>query len=247
VYEYVQERRFGLIVVDTPPAKHALDFLEVPERLVKVFDSGTVQFLFKPTRLLRFAGGKATSIVARWTSQEYLEAVADFFVQFDQMFLDMEKRVRGMRAILTDPSQTGIVIVATPEPASLAVAQAFHRELTGRMSMPVDAVVVNRVLADPPRDTGIVGQDMESLLEGAVRRSLPGARGAEAEVARGLVRGSELYRGLAAMQQELLKDFRQHVPCEIVQVPALPRAVASLEGLEAIRASMFGPPPQPRA
>lgn len=239
--EYLQAKRYDLIVVDTPPSKHALDFLEVPERLTKVFDSGAVQFLFKPSRLLRLAGGRATAMLARWTSQQYLEDVAEFFLQFDQMFLDMEGRVRGMRTILTDPSQTGIAIVAAPEPASLLMARAFHRELTERLRMPVDAVVVNRVLPDPPRDPGIPAAELERLLGEALARhpALP-ARLAP-ELAHGLVLAGEAYRAMAQVQQQALTHLATDLDCEVLQVPALPEAVSSLEGLERLRAAMFGP------
>jgi anion-transporting ArsA/GET3 family ATPase len=241
LYELMAARSYDLIVVDTPPSKHALDFLEVPERLVRVFDSGAVQWLFKPTRLLRAAGGKAAGMLAHWTSQQYLEDVADFFVQFDRMFLDMEQRVRAMRGILTDPAQTGIAIVCVPEPASLRVAAAFHRELTERLRMPVDAIVVNRVLAEPPRDPGMPAEELERLLREALLATQAAPAKLAPELAEALVRGSEWYRAMAAMQQEHVQRLAQGVDCPVVQVPALPESVSSLEGLERLRASMFGP------
>jgi anion-transporting ArsA/GET3 family ATPase len=241
LYETLQEGRHGCVVVDTPPSKHALDFLEVPERLVKVFDSGAVQFLFKPSRLLRVAGGRAAGMLARWTSQQYLEDVADFMLQFDRMFLDMEGRVRGMRSILTDPSQTGIAIVAAPEPSSLVMARAFHRELTERLRMPVDAIVVNRVLPDPPRAHGMAPQELEALLAEGLAKvpSVPAAL--VGEVAKGLALGAERYRGVAEAQQRAIHGLAEDVGCDVVQVPAQPESVSSLDGLERLRAAMFGP------
>jgi anion-transporting ArsA/GET3 family ATPase len=240
LYEVLQEGRYDLIVVDTPPSKHALDFLEVPERLVRVYESGAVQWLVKPTRLLRLAGGKATHVMARWTSQRYLEDVAEFFVNFDRMFLDMEKRVRAMRAILTDPGQTGVAIVAAPEPGSLATARAFHRELTERLRMPVDAVVVNRVLDKPPRDTGLAPAELERVLAEALPRAQGLDSAAAREAAGALVRGAEAYRSLAKLQRAAVQRFLADLDCEVVQVPALPRSVSSMEGLERLRALMFG-------
>jgi anion-transporting ArsA/GET3 family ATPase len=240
LYEYLQGGRYELIVVDTPPSSHALDFLEVPERLTRVFDSGAVQWLFKPSRLLRLAGGRAAHFMARWTSQQYLEDVAAFFLHFDRMFLEMEQRVRAMRSILTDPSQTGIAIVAAPEPASLLVAAQFHRALTERLNLPVDAVIVNRVLALPPRDPGMPEAELAALLaEGllacpAVPSTMAG------ELARGIAHGAEQYRFLATAQEEAIAAFTEQVACDVLQVPALPQSVASLEGLERLRAAMFG-------
>lgn len=241
LYEYLQEGRYGAIVVDTPPSKHALDFLEVPERLVRVFDSGAVQWLFKPSRLLRLAGGRAAATLAHWTSRQYLEDVAQFFLEFDRMFLDMEQRVRAMRGILTDASQTGIAIVAAPEAPSLALARVFHQELTQRLRMPVDAVIVNRVLADPPRDPGIPAEELQRMLAKALRDTGQAPRALATELGEGLVRGSELYRSMAAMQQALLEGLAEELDCEVLQVPALPESASSLESLEKLRASLFGP------
>lgn len=240
LFEYLQAGAYECIVVDTPPAAHALDFLEVPERLVRVFDSGAVQWLFKPSRVLRLAGGKAAHFLARWTSQQYLEDMATFFLQFDRMFLEMEERVRGMRAILTDPAQTGIAIVAAPEAPSLATAEVFYRELTERLRMPVDAVVVNRVLAKPPSATGLRVDELEELLRTGLR-SAPGVAASEVEeLAHAIAVGAERYRVLAMTQQEAIARFAKALDCEVVQVPALAESVSSLEGLEGLRAAMFG-------
>jgi len=241
VYEYLQASRFELIVVDTPPSKHAIDFLEVPERLVRVYESGAVQWLVKPTRVLRLAGGKATAFLGRWTSQQYLEDVAEFFVSFDRMFLDMEQRVRTMRGILTDPAQTGIVLVAAPEPPSLLMARAFHREITERLRMPVDAIVVNRVLERPPREPGVEPAEFRRLLAEASMRGLGLPRADADDLAQGVERGSRMYRTLASEQQEGIARLAADLDCEVVQVPALPESISSLQGLERLRTSMFGP------
>lgn len=241
LYEYLQARSYELLVVDTPPSKHALDFLEVPERLVRVFDTGAVQFLFKPSRLLRVAGGRVTAMLARWTSQQYLEDVIEFTLQFDRMFLDMEGRVRGMRNILTDPSQTGIAIVAAPEPASLLMARTFHRELTERLRLPVDAIIVNRVLPDPPRDPGMSPDELRALFAAALAKHPDVPPALAPEVAMALVRGAEQYRAAAALQQRAIAGLASDVGCEVLQVPALPESVSSLEGLERLRGAMFGP------
>ncbi|MCA1813804.1 MAG: PhoH family protein [Halobacteriales archaeon] len=240
LYELLQQQRYELVVVDTPPSKHALDFLEVPERLVKVFDSGAVSWLFKPTRLLRLAGGRATALLARWTSQRYIEDVADFFTQFDRMFLDMEQRVRAMRGILTDPAQTAIAIVALPEPASMLAARTFHRELTERLRMPVDAIVVNRVLTNPPPQRGVSDEELARLLAKALEHSGTVPRAHVEPLSQGVVRGASLYRAMAQHQQEAIRALASEVACEVVQVPALPESVSSLAGLEKLRAAMFG-------
>jgi anion-transporting ArsA/GET3 family ATPase len=240
LYEYLEAQRYDLVVVDTPPSAHALDFLEVPERLVKVFDSGAVQWLFKPSRVLRLAGGRVAHFMARWTSQQYLDDVATFFLHFDAMFHDMEQRVRAMRAILTDPAETGIVVVAAPHPHAMRLAARFYDDLTGRLRLPVDAIVINGVLADPPRDTGLEEAELAALFQrGLVAAKVAPARQAP-ELARALARGGALYREMASAQQAAMAELVGRAQVEVVQVPLLPESVSSLEGLERVRAGMFG-------
>jgi anion-transporting ArsA/GET3 family ATPase len=240
LYEYLEARSYDLIVVDTPPSAHALDFLEVPERLVKVFDSGAVQWLFKPSRVLRLAGGRVAHFMARWTSQAYLDDVATFFLHFDSMFHDMEQRVRAMRAILTDPTQTGIVIVTAPHAHALRLAARFHEDLTVRLQLPVEGVVINGMLPDPPRSTGLGEEELAALFQRGLAAAAAAPKAQAPELARALARGGALYRELAEAQQAAIADFAKRVPAPAVQVPLLPESISSLEGLERVRAGMFG-------
>lgn len=241
LYEYLQDGAYGIVVLDTPPGRHALDLLEVPARLVRVFESGAVRWLVRPSRVLRLAGGRAAGLLARWASQEYLEDAADFLGGFDTMFEELEGRARTMRAILGDASQTGIAVVAAPEPASLLAARALHREITERLRMPVDALVVNRVLGPPPRATGLAEGELGALLAAVLRKSPGVPAGLADELARGVAAGAERYRATVAAQEEAIGAFTRDLGCEVLEAPALPEPVGSLEALERLRASLFGP------
>ncbi len=144
LHDLLQDSDYEVIIVDTPPSKHAVDFLNVNKRLLRVFESGLVKFLFKPTRLLRVGGGYMANMLSRWTSREYLEEISEFMMTFDEMFLDMESRVRTMNAIFADPSRTSLNLVTGTEVEHVSMTRVLHEEITRDVGLPVAACVVNR-------------------------------------------------------------------------------------------------------
>ena len=108
LHDLMADGKYDLIVVDTPPSAHAIEFLRVNKRLIRVYESGVVKYLFRPTRFLRLGGGYMAQMLSRWTSNEYVEEFGEFMTTFDQMFADMEQRVRAIDAVLTDPARTSL-------------------------------------------------------------------------------------------------------------------------------------------
>jgi anion-transporting ArsA/GET3 family ATPase len=100
VFELSQSRDFDLIVVDTPPSQHALDFLEAPRRLVEFLDSRVVQILLHPAfaagrfgvRLFQRAA-RVLHLIERVSGVSFLEDISEFLLAFEGM-----SRVRGARA-----------------------------------------------------------------------------------------------------------------------------------------------------
>ncbi|HVL87837.1 MAG TPA: ArsA-related P-loop ATPase [Candidatus Thermoplasmatota archaeon] len=146
LYEHVESGDFETIVVDTPPSRHAVDFLDVPSRLLRVFETGAVRWVLRPGGFL--AGG-AASLLATATSGEYARDLAGFFAAFGRMFEELEARARRMQTLLGDPASTATILVAAPEAAAVRSAAALATRLAERGAPPA-AVIVNRVL--PPID-----------------------------------------------------------------------------------------------
>lgn len=238
LYELLHdEGDWEVIIVDTPPSKHAVDFLDVNRRLIRVFDSGVVKWVFKPTRILRLGGGYVARALARWTSTEYLEEVADFVVTFDDMFLDMEDRVRTMQGILTDQSRTGINLVTSAEEESVPVSLGLRDEVVENLGLHVDAAVVNRVL---PMLRGLTPRTDTD----AARKALE-AHGVSREAASAFVDDAELALTFYATQAQdharNMGEIREALDADdLLTVPALGESVHDMEALERVRAELFG-------
>ena len=155
-------RRFDLVVVDTPPTHHALDFLDAPTRLTRFLDNRVFRVLVLPTRAYLRAVGLATQAFLRTVSKVVgAEVVADavaFFGAFEGMEEGFRRRAQAVAALLADPA-TAFVLVAAPRRE--AVDEAVH--FAGRLAeagLGVDAVVANRLHprfdapAPPPAPTG---------------------------------------------------------------------------------------------
>ncbi|MGH7338695.1 MAG: ArsA family ATPase, partial [Myxococcota bacterium] len=206
LHEYYTRGDYDLIVVDTPPARHALDFLTVNTRLLGVFASGLTQFLFKPGRLFSVAGGRVAKALSRWTSREYLETLSEFMIHFEDMFYEMEGRVRTMDALIRDGQRTSLALVAVPEAGSVAEALSLA-DGVAELGLGITFGVANRTylpIEGQGRGEG-QGQDVERVL-------------------------LDHYARLARMHAEGVQHLRERVP-NVVVVPALTR-VAGIEGVE---------------
>ena len=155
--ELSADPQWDLVVLDTPPTRHALDFLEAPDRLMDFLDTSVLRWFLKPY----FAAGRLTLKVAtrtgalavrladRFLGLEFLQDLSEFFLAFESMYDGFKERATRVHALLREPA-SGFVLVAAPAPLALEEALYFHRRLTEK-EMPFLAFVVNRVHPDPGR------------------------------------------------------------------------------------------------
>lgn len=162
LHEFHVRHDYDLIVVDTPPAQHAIDFLTVNRRLKRVFESGFTKIAFEPSKLFSAAGGRIAKYLSKWTSQDYLEAFSEFMLQFEEMFYDMEDRVDRMERLLGDESRTGLGLVSMPDEGSVSEAIALH-ERVGEIGMSTNFSIANRVY--PPLEGVESTGDERALLD----------------------------------------------------------------------------------
>ena len=241
LHDLVMDGQYDLIVVDTPPSAHAIEFLRVNKKLIRVYDSGVVKFLFRPTRFLRLGGGAMAKVLARWTTSEYVDEFAEFMSTFDQMFADMERRVRTIDAVITDPARTALNIVTTAEEESVPGTTRFYRDVTEGLGLPISTCIVNRFY---PR---LGGMEVTKMLEdpeywAGARRRLAEATGASADAfLRDAVRAAEFYSTLAQDHEMYAQRLRQSVAAPFRIVPAQSESVHDLEGLDKVRAALFAP------
>lgn len=147
LHELHEEGGYDLIVVDTPPTRHALDFLDAPARLTRLLDNRVFRFLMVPTRTYLRIAGVAVQAFLRTISKVVGTAVIDDVVAFFRAFEGMEQGFRERAAsvgeLLAEPS-TAFVLVTSPRRDAVQEAVFFAARLEAS-DLSVAALVVNRV------------------------------------------------------------------------------------------------------
>jgi anion-transporting ArsA/GET3 family ATPase len=138
--------RYDLIIVDTPPTRNAIDFLEAPERMADFFSSRLLRWLITPyrSRLVNAASRPFYSIADRILGSQFLEDIAEFFILFQTMYDGFVERARAVTRTLED-RRTTFVVVSTLEEAPVREAEFFIEALHDR-EFHLGALVLNKVL-----------------------------------------------------------------------------------------------------
>ena len=178
LWQLRMHRDYRLIVLDTPPAGHAKDFLDAPNRVLDFLDNDAAKWLLTPAltagkfglHLFGSGSGYIAKTLAKLTGAETLEHLAEFMLAMSSMNESFRQRARQVRALLAS-QETAFVLVTTPQLERLQEAVEFHTELL-QNHMNVAAVIVNRVTAAPlPRDWSDASQ-LQSPLREKVQRTL---------------------------------------------------------------------------
>ncbi len=147
LHELHEEGGYDLIVVDTPPTRHALDFLDAPQRLMRLLDNHIFRLLMMPTRAYLRVASVAVQVFLRTISKvvgtEVVEDVVAFFRAFEGMERGFRERAERVIELLADDG-TRFVLVTTPRRDAVEEAEFFARRLA-ESGLDVDALVVNRV------------------------------------------------------------------------------------------------------
>jgi len=147
LYELYEETDFDLIVVDTPPTRNALDFLDAPQRLTNFLDHRLYRILMAPTRGMMKAVNVATQAFLRTVSKvvggDVIDDAIAFFTAFEGMEEGFQRRAKRVAELLT-ADETGFVLVASPRRDTVHEADFFARKLR-EGGLDVEALVVNRM------------------------------------------------------------------------------------------------------
>ncbi len=146
LYELHASGRYDLVIVDTPPSRHALDILDAPARMSEFFGSRLLRWLTVPVRnrVLSVASRPFYQVADRILGSSFLADIADFFVLLQSMEHGFVRRAREVERLLHDHRCT-FVVVSTLEAASLSESHAFAAALRERQ-LHLGAFVANRVL-----------------------------------------------------------------------------------------------------
>ncbi|MFW5968111.1 MAG: ArsA family ATPase, partial [Persicimonas sp.] len=248
--ELHSEGDYDLIVLDTPPTTHALDFLEAPSRLAEAVENKALQWLYKPNLLTGKSGlglfSAGTSYVvkalSKFTGTAFLDELSVFLRHFSTMFEGLGERANKARDLLMSDRCTFVVVTAA-DPLQIDESVYFFEQL-GSQQLAVGGFVVNRVHpdwvpeAELKRPAVALANDLAALdvdepaLDANERRRL----------AERLRENAAEFHTLAAKDAASLRRLAEVVPEAIamVRVPFFAQDVHSLEGLERVRQSMFG-------
>jgi anion-transporting ArsA/GET3 family ATPase len=248
LYELHEEGGYDLIVVDTPPTRHALDFLDAPKRLTRLLDNRIFRLLMMPTRAyLRVVGAGVQAFlrtVSRVVGTEVIDDVVAFFRAFEGMEEGFRDRANQVLALLADPSSS-FVLVTSPRRDAVEEATFFAERLS-ESDIPVEGLVVNRV---HPSFGDERVEGLRARAETLTRQHEAASSGAEGDGAVPAGRLSTLYANLADFRQVAERE-RHHVAgvkaragrAPVAYVPFLSRDVYDFDALAEVGRHLFTAP-----
>jgi anion-transporting ArsA/GET3 family ATPase len=229
LYELDQDGQFDVLVLDTPPSRNALDFLDAPDRLTGFFQGRAVRMFLRPAGIGGKVFGAGTGVVfgllRRVTGVDLLEDLSVFFRALGGMIGDFTERASRVKALLSDP-ETTFLLVTSPERDPVEETIFFHGRLR-EQGLPFGGLIVNRVRSDANPDDGELTPELaEELGENLAGR----VRTAAAELTMLAKRDAVNTRRLRRTLGDPL------VAC----VPQLAEDVHDLEGLAHVSEHLFG-------
>jgi anion-transporting ArsA/GET3 family ATPase len=154
LYELHQAGEYDTLIIDTPPSRNALDFLEAPNRLTDFVGAKMLSWLSGPTlfgmRAVNLAAAPFLRMADRLLGADVLSEVAEFVGDLQKIYGGVQQRARDVYSLLRSP-QVGFVVVTTLEPVPFGEAEYFASRLR-QYRMPLRGVVANRTLPDSLRD-----------------------------------------------------------------------------------------------
>ena len=151
LYELTTEDKYDLIVIDTPPTTHAIDFLEAPQKMIDAIGHSMIHLLLKPALLAGKSGLKffekgsqmILKIFDRITGFAFLQDISEMLISFQELLGGFQGRAEEIKKILTQ-DETGFVLVSACEEKSVREAQFFSEKLT-ELNLPLAGIILNRI------------------------------------------------------------------------------------------------------
>lgn len=234
LYEIHTSGRYDLIVVDTPPTRNAIDFLDAPERMAEFFSSRLLRWLTAPAknRVLSMASKPFYKVADSILGSQFLEDIAEFFGLFQTMAPGFVERADAVTRTLSD-RRTTFIVVSTLEAAPVREAEFFITELEAR-KLHLGAVVLNKVLPAYLRRTATTGVARRLVHDAdGVAATVGGGVGDPEDVAAVLREVGESflnYQVVANREQEQRTELAR-TPDVVATVPYFDHDIADIAGL----------------
>jgi anion-transporting ArsA/GET3 family ATPase len=232
LFELHTEGRFDLLVLDTPPTRNALDFLDAPRRLTQFIEGRSLRVFMKPTGLAARVAGRgasvALSVFKRIVGFDLLADLAEFFNAFSGMVDGFQARAKRVNNLLADP-HTCFLVVCGPQGEPINEAVYFHRKLV-EAELPFGGVIVNKVHYPAERLRGD-GGDLRAALNDRLD---------EDDLAGRVAENFADYQALAERDAHNIEHLAAELRTKgVIRVPYLDEDVHDLGGLAEINRYLF--------
>jgi anion-transporting ArsA/GET3 family ATPase len=236
LYELHAEGGFDVVVIDTPPTRNALDFLDAPQRMNEFFDSRVLRWFLLPymkagggiMRVANVAASTFLRIVKRIVGTEVLEDTAEFFANLEGMYDGFKERAREVAELLQSDA-TSFVVVTSPSEDSVTEATFFAERLNDSR-LPFGALVVNRVHPKIGDGIDVKPRQLHKLESGDE----------DARLLAKLLDNEEAFMRVVHLEEQNLAELARRVPRhKWVRVPYLEQEAVDFSGLLAISEQLF--------
>jgi anion-transporting ArsA/GET3 family ATPase len=232
LFELHSEGRFDLLVLDTPPSRNALDFLDAPKRLTQFIEGRSLRVFMKPTGLAAKVAGRgasvALSVLKRIVGFDLLADLAEFFNAFSGMVDGFQARAKRVNSLLGD-SRTCFLVVCGPQGEPVDEAVYFHRKLV-EAKLPFGGVIVNKVHYPAEQLRG-GGENLEASLA---------KRLGDEDLAKRVADNFADYQALAERDARNIERLANELHAQgVIRVPYLDEDVHDLAGLAEINRYLF--------
>jgi len=232
LFELHSEGRFDLLVLDTPPSRNALDFLDAPTRLTQFIEGKSLQIFIKPSGFAAKVAGRGAgvviSVLKRIVGFDLLADLSEFFTAFNGMIDGFQDRAHRVNALLGD-EQTCFVIVTGSQSESVEEAVFFHSKLV-ESDMNFGGAIVNRVRYRLGTKIPKV-KALTKTLEGEME---------DPELAHEVAKNLCEYDVLALRDEKNIKRLREALGDEpVIRIPYLDTDVHDIAGLNQINEYLF--------
>jgi anion-transporting ArsA/GET3 family ATPase len=232
LFELHSEGRFDLLVLDTPPSRNALDFLDAPKRLTQFIEGRSLRVFMKPTGLAAKVAGRgasvALSVLKRIVGFDLLADLAEFFNAFSGMVDGFQARAKRVNSLLGD-SHTCFLVVCGPQGEPVDEAVYFHRKLV-EAKLPFGGVIVNKVHYPAEQLRG-----SDANLEASLAEKL-----GDDDLAKRVADNFADYQALAERDARNIERLANELRAQgVIRVPYLDEDVHDLAGLAEINRYLF--------
>lgn len=248
LHEFDKSGEYDLIVVDTPPTEHALDFLDAPQKLTEAIDSPAVEWFRKlyggGSSRWSLVGKSGTYVIkrlAKFVGSQFIDDLAVFFTEFNDILGGFRARAEKTFALLRE-DRVGFVLVASPEPMAIREALFFYNRLVDS-SMPVGGFIVNRVHPSYPIEDGDGAFDAAAALADVPEVAALGMAGTTIRMAGDkMIACYDELEELATADAGQIERIRsaKGAPA-LVTVPLLSRDIHEIEMLNKLAKRVAGP------